>query len=155
MDPVDDKDELPMIDSVVLREKQMAYSQSKKFNRGNSVAAIGQRAMRTTSMSARQTNEVTDDTSQLTIGSKGQQASQELRDEHKASREERSRKMKAAYGYKGENKPPRQGRNLQRQGSRSSVRSSHSVKTPMLSHKDRIVSAPGKLSLMPSLLKQN
>lgn len=71
MDPVDDKDELPMIDSVVLREKQMAYSQSKKFNRGNSVAAIGQRAMRTTSMSARQTNEVTDDTSQLTIGSKG------------------------------------------------------------------------------------
>ena len=41
MDPVDDKDELPMIDSVVLREKQMAYSQSKKFNRGNSVAAIG------------------------------------------------------------------------------------------------------------------
>lgn len=74
-----------------------------------------------------------------------------------SSKEDKKRAMKEVYGFTDENIPRRK---LNRQSSRSSVRSSHSVQTPITTRKDRFASGrhqPGQaqVQVMPSLKKQN
>ena len=71
------------------------------------------------------------------------------------SKEEKKRQMKEVYGVTDDLREPR--RKLNRVSSKGSMRSSHSVQTPMVSRKGRHQpgQAQAQVTVMPSLKKQN